>query len=137
MPMFACDEILPDESACCPTAHACGETMDALYRAFHLLQEKWVLFIVHSLSDGPLGFNELGRRATGVNTTTLSQRLTLLEQQGIVTRTVCSTIPPKTSYSLTESGSALLDVIAAIERWSEQHHAVVGQQPEIASIATR
>ncbi len=94
----------------------------ALYGSFMLLQEKWVLFIVHSLADGPLGFNELGRRAFGVNTTTLAQRLDLLERAGVVTRTVERTIPPKTSYELTRSGRALhTTVIGAIAEWSRDH----------------
>ncbi|RYG62693.1 transcriptional regulator [bacterium] len=68
-----------------------------LQRAFMLLQEKWVLFLVHHLlTKGPSGFNEVGRGG-GVNTTTLSQRFALLEREGIVTRTVVSTFPPRTT----------------------------------------
>ena len=85
-----------------------------------LLQEKWILFIVYSLMEGPLGFNELSRRARGVNTTTLSQRLELLEREGIVTKRIHSTIPPRTSYTLTEAGCGLKRVIEAIGSWSEE-----------------
>lgn len=60
-----------------------------------------MLFIVNGLMDGPLGFNELSRRASGVNATTLSQRMDLLEKHGIVEKTVFSTIPPRTNYKLT------------------------------------
>ena len=94
--------------------------VEKLYNAFALLQEKWVLFIVHSLLSGPQGFNEISRRAQGVNTTTLSQRLNLLEQVGLVTRTVQSTIPPRTSYELTEAGLALQRVIGVIGEWGDQ-----------------
>ena len=94
--------------------------IEKLYHAFALLQEKWVLFIVHSLLNGPQGFNEISRRAQGVNTTTLSQRLSLLEQAGLVIRTVHSTIPPRTSYELTESGLALQRVIGVIGEWGDQ-----------------
>jgi DNA-binding HxlR family transcriptional regulator len=92
-----------------------------LFGAFLLLQEKWTLFIVYHLIDGPQGFNELSRSALGVNTTTLSQRLDLLERAGILTRTVHSTIPPKTSYELTEAGHGLRSVIEAIAAWSERY----------------
>lgn len=92
-----------------------------LVHAISLLQEKWVLFIVLSLLEGPQGFNELSRRARGVNTTTLSQRLELLEQEGIVTKTIQSTMPPKTSYELTAAGKALKDVLKAIYGWGEKH----------------
>jgi DNA-binding HxlR family transcriptional regulator len=85
-----------------------------------LLQEKWVLIIVHSLLSGPTGFSELMRRGH-VNTTTLTQRLNLLEQAGLVVKTIHSTMPPRTSYRLTESGRALQPVIDAISEWSAQH----------------
>jgi DNA-binding HxlR family transcriptional regulator len=92
-----------------------------LARGLLLLQEKWVLFIVNGLLDGPLGFNELSRRAHGVNTTTLSQRMDLLEKEGIVVKTNYLTIPPRTSYELTQAGKALHKVIQAVAEWSEEH----------------
>ncbi len=92
-----------------------------LARALLVLQEKWVLFIIKGLLEGPLGFNELSRRASGVNTTTLSQRMDLLEKEGIVTKTTYSTIPPRTSYELTAKGQALRPVIEAISEWSREH----------------
>lgn len=90
-----------------------------LIRGVVLLQEKWVMLIVHQLLAGPAGFNELSRKAEGVNVTTLSQRLALLETSGIVTKTIHSTMPPRTSYELTESGKALKPVLDCIETWSQ------------------
>ncbi len=101
-----------------------GSDRHKLYQTFMLLQEKWVLFILLTLLEGPQGFNEIGRRANGVNTTTLSQRLNLLEQASLVTRTVQSTIPPRTSYELTEAGLAFQEVIECIARWSDQYLAL-------------
>ncbi len=85
-----------------------------------LLQEKWVLMIVHSLLSGPTGFCELMRRGN-INTTTLTQRLNLLEHAGLLMKTIHSTMPPRTSYELTESGRALKPVLEAITQWSERH----------------
>lgn len=92
-----------------------------LVRGVLLLQEKWVLLIIHSLLQGPLGFCELNRRAEGVNATTLSQRLDLLEQSGLIVKTIHSTMPPRTSYDLTEVGRALKPVLDAIKAWSEKY----------------
>lgn len=85
-----------------------------------LLQEKWVLMIVHSLLSGPTGFSELVRRG-GINTTTLTQRLTLLEQAGLLVKTIHSTMPPRTSYDLTEAGRALEPILDSITAWSRKH----------------
>ena len=89
--------------------------------AIELLQEKWVLFIVRSLLEGAKGFNELRREVGGCNPSTLSERLDTLEKRGIITKTVCSTMPPRTSYELTASGVALQNVILEIDAWSRQH----------------
>ena len=98
-----------------------GETDCRYGRAFFLLQEKWVLFTLYNLSKGAMGFNELSRCGTGINPTTLSQTLRLLEVAGLVTRQVHSTIPPKTSYQLTEAGQALKPILEAMGEWSERY----------------
>ena len=97
----------------------CGSA--AFVRGALLLQEKWALLIVHQLMHGSVGFCELNRKAKGVNPTTLSQRLELLENAGLVTKTVQSYMPPRTTYELTEAGMALKPVLQAIERWSEKY----------------
>jgi DNA-binding HxlR family transcriptional regulator len=56
-----------------------------------------------------------------VNTTTLAARLEHLEREGIVAKTVESTMPPRTRYELTESGVALQGVIDAIDHWARTH----------------
>jgi DNA-binding HxlR family transcriptional regulator len=99
-----------------------------VYASIEILQEKWTLHIIRALLAGPLGFNELGR-AVGANPTTLTQRLERLEQAGIVSRTVHSTMPPKTSYQLTSAGVALQDVIEAVERWGREHLKAPAEQP--------
>jgi DNA-binding HxlR family transcriptional regulator len=97
-----------------------------LIRGVLLLQEKWVMLIVHKMLGGSIGFCELNRQAHGVNTTTLSQRLDLLEEAGLVTKTIHSYMPPRTSYELTEAGMALKPVLDAIEGWSEKWLPEVG-----------
>ncbi len=85
-----------------------------------LLQEKWVLMIVFRLLCGPTGFSELMRKGN-VNTTTLTQRLNLLEQVGLLVKTIHSTMPPRTSYELTEAGRALAPILEAITEWSGKY----------------
>jgi DNA-binding HxlR family transcriptional regulator len=98
----------------------CG-VPEKLNAAFGLLQEKWVLSIVYVLMRGPIGFNEVGRGAGSVNAATLAQRLARLEKAGLVRKTVQSTMPPRTSYELTEAGAALRPVIVALAKWSERY----------------
>ena len=98
------------------TGESEGRAAD-LMRGVLLLQEKWVLLIVFSLLSGPLSFCDLMRRGT-INTTTLTQRLHLLEEAGLLTKTIHSAMPPRTSYALTEGGLALKPILDAIAAWS-------------------
>ena len=75
-----------------------------VHEAIQVLQEKWTMHIVRALLDGPMGFNELGRTVGGCNPATLKLRLDHLEELGLVTRTVHSYMPPRTSYELATSG---------------------------------
>ena len=93
----------------------------AVHEAIQVLQEKWTLHIVRSLLDGPMGFNELGRSVGGCNPATLKARLDRLEQLGLVTRTVHSYMPPRTSYELAPAGVDLQRVIDAIDGWAREH----------------
>jgi len=89
--------------------------------AIEILQEKWMLHIVHSLLGGAKGFNELGREVGGCNPTTLTQRLGRLENLGLVAKTVHSVTPPRCSYDLTDAGMALEGVIDSIRSWAHRH----------------
>jgi DNA-binding HxlR family transcriptional regulator len=83
-----------------------------------LLHGKWTLHIVHALLLGKKRFNEIGHALGGVNPRTLRERLRGLEEEGVVRRTVLSTIPPWVEYELTEKGRALGDVMDAMARWA-------------------
>jgi len=85
-----------------------------------VLQEKWVLHIVHALLEGPKGFNAIGREVGGCNPTTLTQRLGRLERLGLIVKDAgdgsC-----RACYRLTDAGARLEDVIVAIHRWADAH----------------
>jgi DNA-binding HxlR family transcriptional regulator len=103
-------------SAAQPVADYCP-----VHAAIQLLQEKWTLHIVRALLDGPMGFNELGRAVGGCNPATLKLRLDHLEELSVVTRTVQSYMPPRTSYELAPAGVDLQRVITAIDGWGRLH----------------
>jgi DNA-binding HxlR family transcriptional regulator len=63
-------------------------------------------------------FCELQEELGGVNPGTLSSRLKMLEEEGLIRRVQVSAIPPHVEYSLTAMGAELHDVIAAIGQWS-------------------
>lgn len=107
-----------------------------VYDSIDVLQEKWNLHIIRALLSGPKGFNELARAVGGVNATTLTTRLERLEALGLVVREVHSTMPPRTSYHLSEAGVALKDVIDAIRNWALAHMPTC-QEAELTKSASR
>lgn len=104
-----------------PRRSAESPELCAVHDAMKVLQGKWTLQIVRALLAGPRGFNDLARAVGGCNPATLARRLDELVALGVVAKRVESTMPPRTCYSLTRSGRALDDVVAAIERWGERH----------------
>lgn len=87
--------------------------------AARIIGQKWTLQIVHELLDhSTRRFCELQEALGGVNPSTLSSRLKMLEEEGIVHRAQVSTIPPHVEYSLTPMGNQLHNVIQEITKWS-------------------
>ena len=86
-----------------------------------IIGAKWTALLVHDLSEGPRRFSELEHSCAGISPRTLSERLRLLEQEGIVVRRSYSETPPRVEYELTDKGFDLLPIIEAMtdygRRW--------------------
>jgi len=85
-----------------------------------LIGSKWTSLIVHDLSEGPRRFTQLERACPGISPRTLSERLHMLEQQGIVGRRSYPESPPRVEYELTDKGDALLPIIEEMRSFG--HH---------------
>ena len=88
--------------------------------ALTVLGQKWVLRIVRVLGERTQRFCELQDALGGANSATLSQRLKLLEDEGLIDRQLLSATPPWVEYSLTEKGSDLRRAIVGIDRWADR-----------------
>jgi DNA-binding HxlR family transcriptional regulator len=83
--------------------------------------DKWSVFVIMTLGDGPKRFNELKRIIDGISQRMLTLTLRGLERDGLVTRTVFPTIPPRVDYELTELGRGLADPVQALGKWAFAH----------------
>ena len=83
------------------------------------IADKWTVLIVGALEDKKKRFGELRREIGGVSQKMLTQTLRGLERDGLVTRVVYASVPPKVEYSLTELGRTLVRTLEAIREWSE------------------
>jgi DNA-binding HxlR family transcriptional regulator len=83
------------------------------------LTKVWTLPVIHSLSlKEPARFNELKRRTEGISATSLTERLSELERQGIVQRKVFPDSPPRVEYSLTKKGWELSAILSEFADWA-------------------
>jgi len=82
------------------------------------LADKWSLLVVELLGDGTQRFTELKRRIDGISQRMLTLTLRQLERDGLVTRTVHPTVPPRVDYELTSLGGSLLEAIQPIVIWT-------------------
>jgi DNA-binding HxlR family transcriptional regulator len=87
----------------------------------HVLQrigDKWSVLIVQTLAGGPQRFNQLRREIPTISQRMLTLSLRGLERDGLVTRTVTPSIPPRVDYELTELGHSLRAPILALAEWA-------------------
>lgn len=89
--------------------------------AIRIVGNETKLIVVRYLMDGDKGFNVL-KRSSGMNSKTLSSTLKSLENDGIVNREIVSTRPFKVSYSLTEKGRDLKNVLESLGDWARKWH---------------
>ncbi|WP_024515564.1 helix-turn-helix domain-containing protein [Bradyrhizobium sp. Tv2a-2] len=87
--------------------------------------DKWSVFVIMMLFDGPKRFNEIKRMISGISQRMLTLTLRGLERDGLVTRTVFPTIPPRVDYELTDLGRGLSQPVIALGMWAQQHQAEI------------
>ncbi|HEX9038133.1 MAG TPA: helix-turn-helix domain-containing protein [Ktedonobacterales bacterium] len=86
-------------------------------RTAEIISGKWTLLIIRDLTYGTKRFSELERSLEGISPKTLSERLSALEREGVLSRRTYAEVPPKVEYSLTPKGNALAGVIDAMRAY--------------------
>jgi len=97
----------------------------AVREVLNLVGDKWSVLVVGVLGNGPLRFSEIKRTIEAISQRMLTLTLRGLERDGLLTRTVTPTIPPRVDYELTKLGRTLLDPVLALARWAERHRAAI------------
>lgn len=80
--------------------------------------DKWTVLVVTLLGSGPKRFSELRRAIDGISQKMLTATLRTLERDGLCTRTVFPTVPPRVDYELTDLGRDLLVPVKALGDWA-------------------
>ncbi|NTX05101.1 helix-turn-helix domain-containing protein [Myxococcus sp. CA040A] len=104
-----------------PASESCLAVRDVLTR----VGDKWSVQVVGSLGEGPLRFSDLKRAIEGISQRMLTLTVRGLERDGLVTRTVHPTVPPRVEYALTPLGRTLLEPVTVLGQWAVQHRAEI------------
>ncbi|MFC6378363.1 winged helix-turn-helix transcriptional regulator [Tatumella terrea] len=108
---------LPD-----PSESNCQTTREIL----DLIADKWSLYIIIMLRNGPRRFNQLRRDVEGISQRMLTLTLRGLERNGLVTRTMYPTIPPRVEYELTKLSATLLTPVMGLVVWVDSNKDKIG-----------
>ena len=85
-----------------------------------IVSGKWTLLVLRDLGVGPCRFTQLERSLCGISPRTLSQRLRVLEDEGVIAREVYPESPPRVEYRLTSKGRDLAPIVQAMRLYGEQ-----------------
>ncbi|MBW5446138.1 transcriptional regulator [Cohnella sp. CFH 77786] len=104
---------------------SCPGTVEPI---LEILDSKWTLILLFELFNGTRRFGELRRKLQPISPKTLTDRLRLLEERGIVTRTLYPGVPLHVEYELTECGKGLQPIFAAMWTWTQEYGAYLRKE---------
>ena len=83
---------------------------------------KWALLVIYILDEnGSIRLNQLERQITDISRKVLSNKLHILEADGLVKRTVFPEVPIRVEYELTETGRSLVPIIISLTEWAQNN----------------
>ena len=98
---------------------SCAPLPEEVRRAADLLERRWTVSILYVSHEGAVRFNEFLQALGKIPPATLAQRLTDLEEAGVLERRVTDARPPLVEYRLTERGLELRSLVNALARFAE------------------
>ena len=101
--------------------HSLASECSRVSRVLARIGDKWSVLVVMQLAEGPRRFSELKRQIGGVSQRMLTLTLRGLERDGLVTRTVYPTVPPRVDYELTALGHSLREPVEELGSWAFAH----------------
>lgn len=112
---------MPDTGVERHPASECVKVTEVLAR----VGDKWSILIIARLGARSLRFSELRRAVEGISQRMLTLTLRGLERDGLITRTVTPSIPPRVDYALTPLGRSLLVPVMALAEWALENRPTV------------
>jgi DNA-binding HxlR family transcriptional regulator len=93
----------------------------AINDTLNVINGKWKLPIIASLSFNKKRFTEIQRNIPNITPRMLSKELKDLEMNGMIKRTVYDTTPVSVEYELSNSGQSIGEVLEKMVEWGIKH----------------
>jgi DNA-binding HxlR family transcriptional regulator len=84
-----------------------------------LVSKRWFCEVLFCIEDGNNRFKLIKDDLVYISDTILSDRLKLLEKNGLITRCDFDEIPPRVEYSITEKGEELSNLLDMLCQFGE------------------
>lgn len=124
------------------TLHVTGNCLPAT-ELFKLIGDKWTMIVVMTLREGPMRFSEMRRAIPEVSQRMLTLTLRTLERDGLLSRKVTASVPPRVDYQLSALGREFCERLMPIGMWAfenrpaiEAARAVFDAQTDDAAISS-
>jgi DNA-binding HxlR family transcriptional regulator len=108
----------------CKGGHS-SEEHRALADILARIGDKWTVVVVGVLAHGPMRYSQIFKLVEGVSQRMLTLTLKSLERDGLVTRTVYPTNPPRVDYELTERGKTLIVPLHLLWTWAHTNRTAI------------
>lgn len=108
----------------CPThlnETECTKMLLPVKDALDILNGKWKIPIILSLSFGVKRFKQIQREIPGLTPKMLSKELKDLEVNGLLERRVYDSLPVSVEYEITPYGNTLKPLIGELHKWGSKH----------------
>ncbi len=109
------------------TFEECKREMIPMHEVLQQISGKWTVYIIGELSSGPRRFSELRRHIEGISQKMLTATLRELEKDGLVSRKVTPSIPPRVDYELTDMGRELRKPLGVLGAWARLNRSRVDE----------
>ncbi len=106
--------------------HDVNWEVEAAVEALEVFASRWTIEILATLYiAGERRFNELRRLLIGISSRTLSDKLTVLREAGLINRMVVEGPPVRVTYCLTAHGSRAGRLLSPLVAYMKIHHGSV------------
>jgi len=94
---------------------------ECIAHALAIFGDKWTPLLVQQMTRCPQTFSDLETAVGSISPRTLSQRLNMLVDEGIVTKQMYCEHPPRYNYSLTLKGADLQSILKDMAAWGRKY----------------